>query len=171
MKEIIISSAFCSDIKNGHCQSTQCSDPQDHCWLHARQTVSVEERCPIQHRLLTQYWLPNGNKKENQHVNPCVNFTTAAGKSHLRLKSGLTLLELQVTANCSPSLRMTLPFWESVTAGGSSGTGWKDQKQHYCSCWLIVMTKVFGMGTRAKVFFILQHFYWQRRIPAGHAWT
>lgn len=85
----------------------------------------------------------NGNEKENQHVNPCVNLTTVAGKSHLRLKSGFTLLELQVTANCSPSLRMTLPFWDSVTAGGSSGTAWKDQKQHYCNWWLIVITKLF----------------------------
>lgn len=67
---------------------------------------------------------PNGNEKENQHINPCVNLTTVAGKSHLKLKSGLTLLELQVTANGSPSLRMTLPFWDSVSAGGSSGTGW-----------------------------------------------
>lgn len=63
MKEIIISPAICSDIKNGHCLSTQCSDPQDNCWLHRRQTVSVEERCPIQHRLLTQYWLPMETKR------------------------------------------------------------------------------------------------------------
>lgn len=93
-------------------------------------------------RSITSQW----KEKENQHVNPCVNLTTVAGKSHLRLKSGFTLLELQVTANCSPSLRMTLPFWDSVTAGGSSGTGWKDQK-HYCNWWLIVITKLFCIRT------------------------
>lgn len=90
-------------------------------------------------------------KRENQLVNPCVNLTTAAGKSHLRLKSGLTLLELQVTANCSPSLRMTLPFWESVTAGGSSGTGWEDQERHYCIRWLIMITQTVLHGDISKM--------------------
>lgn len=124
---------------------------------------------------------PSGKEKENQHVNPCVNLTTVAGKSHLRLKSGLTLLELQVTANSSPSLRMTWPLWESVTAGGSSGTGWKDWKQPYCCWWLIVITKLFCMGPCAKQS-LLHYVYWQGGnvptvdiwglgLPAGFIWA
>lgn len=74
---------------------------------------------------------PDVEAEENEPVNPYVNLTAAEGKSHLRLKSGLTLVELQVISNCSPFLRITLSFWDSMTTGGNSGTGSRDQKLHY----------------------------------------
>lgn len=70
-------------------------------------------------------------KEDNQPVNPYVNLTAIRGKSHLRLKSGLMLVELHLISNCSPFLRMTVSFSDSTTTGGKSGTGSKDQKQHY----------------------------------------
>lgn len=56
-------------------------------------------------------------------LSPYINLTAVEGKSHLRLKSGLTLVELQVSSNCSPFFRITVSFWDSVITGGISGTG------------------------------------------------
>ena len=65
---------------------------------------------------------------EEKPVSPFISLTAVEGKSHLTLKSGLTLVELQVTSNCSPFLRITVSFWDSAITGGTSGTARRDKK-------------------------------------------
>lgn len=52
-----------------------------------------------------------------------VSLTAVEGKFHLRLKSGLTLVEVQDSAKCSPFFKMTVSLWERVMTGGNIGTG------------------------------------------------
>lgn len=69
-----------------------------------------------------------------------MNLTAVEGKSHLTLKSGLTLVELQVISNGSPFLRITVSFLDSVTTGGTSGTGSRNVKaalSYHIIDWLI----------------------------------
>lgn len=72
---------------------------------------------------------PNIPDKELQ-INPWIILTAVDGKSHLRMTSALTLEELQVSSNCSPVLKMTLSFWDSVITGRNSGTESRDSKSN-----------------------------------------
>ena len=73
--------------------------------------------------LLLDKWVTQKQKQPVVAVNLYINLTAVEGKLHLRLKSGLTLVELQVSSNFSPLLKMTVFFWDSVMTGGASGTG------------------------------------------------
>lgn len=63
--------------------------------------------------------------------------TASLGKSHLRMRSGLALDELQVNLNSSPFLRITFSFCDRSIMGGLSGAskgGMEDEAPKEACC-------------------------------------